>query len=222
MGLKPSILENKTNCMTLVVAFILGFFIAAVGIVAPGMLNMTIAKISVSESKKEALLFAFGAVVVVLIQCFVGVYFAKFIDANPSVSENLKKFGTVIFILLTFFFLFNGIRAKKPKPEVQIKNKKNRFVYGATLSSLNMFAVPYYAFISLTLASKEVFDFELLSIVVFSIAAALGTYTIFYLYAILFKKIEHKVSFISNNINFLIAAITGLVAISSMYKLLAT
>ncbi|WP_073582384.1 LysE family transporter [Flavobacterium cucumis] len=208
--------------MTLVVAFILGFFIAAVGIVAPGMLNMTIAKISVSESKKEALLFAFGAVVVVLIQCFVGVYFAKFIDANPSVSENLKKFGTVIFILLTFFFLFNGIRAKKPKPEVQIKNKKNRFVYGATLSSLNMFAVPYYAFISLTLASKEVFDFELLSIVVFSIAAALGTYTIFYLYAILFKKIEHKVSFISNNINFLIAAITGLVAVSSMYKLLAT
>ena len=222
MELKPSILENKTNCMTLVVAFILGFFIAAVGIVAPGMLNMTIAKISVSESKKEALLFAFGAVVVVLIQCFVGVYFAKFIDANPSVSENLKKFGTVIFILLTFFFLFNGIRAKKPKPEVQIKNKKNRFVYGATLSSLNMFAVPYYAFISLTLASKEVFDFGLLSIIVFSIAAALGTYFIFYLYAILFKKIEHKVSFISNNINFLIAAITGLVAVSSMYKLLAT
>ena len=206
--------------MTILLSFILGFFIAAVGIVAPGMLNMTIAKLSVSESKKEALLFAFGAVSVVLIQCFLGVYFAKFIDANPSVSENLKKFGTVIFILLTFFFIYNGIRAKKPKLDVKIKNKKNRFIYGATLSSLNMFAIPYYAFVSLTLASKDVFDFELSSIIAFSLAAALGTYAIFYLYAILFKKVEHKVGFISNNINFLIAAITGLVALSSIYKLL--
>ena len=38
--------------MTLVVSFFLGFFIAAVGIVAPGMLNMTIAKISVSDGIK--------------------------------------------------------------------------------------------------------------------------------------------------------------------------
>lgn len=206
--------------MTILFSFILGFFIAAVGIVAPGMLNMTIAKLSVSEDRKQALLFAFGAVLMVLIQCFVGVYFAKVLDANPSISENLKKFGTVIFILLTFFFIYNGIRAKKPKLDVAIKSKSNRFVYGITLSSLNMFAIPYYAFVSLTLASKEVFQFTLPNIITFTIAAALGTYFIFYLYAVLFKKVEHKVTFITNNINFLIAAITGLVAVSSLYKML--
>jgi threonine/homoserine/homoserine lactone efflux protein len=208
--------------MTILLTFILGFFIAAVGIVAPGMLNMTIAKLSVNEDRKQALLFAFGAVLVVLIQCFVGVYFAKVLDANPSISENLKKFGTVIFILLTFFFIYNGIRAKKPKLDVAIKSKNNRFIYGITLSSLNMFAIPYYAFVSLTLASKEIFQFTLLNIVTFTVAAALGTYFIFYLYAVLFKKVEHKVTFITNNINFLIAAITGLVAISSLYKMLTT
>jgi threonine/homoserine/homoserine lactone efflux protein len=208
--------------MTILLTFILGFFIAAVGIVAPGMLNMTIAKLSVNEDRKQALLFAFGAVLVVLIQCFVGVYFAKVLDANPSISENLKKFGTIIFILLTFFFIYNGIRAKKPKLDVAIKSKNNRFIYGITLSSLNMFAIPYYAFVSLTLASKEIFQFTLLNIVTFTVAAALGTYFIFYLYAVLFKKVEHKVTFITNNINFLIAAITGLVAISSLYKMLTT
>lgn len=206
--------------MTLLLSFILGFFIAAVGIVAPGMLNMTIAKLSVNEDRKQALLFAFGASLVVLIQCFVGVYFAKVLDANPSISDNLKKFGTVIFILLTFFFIFNGIRAKKPKLDVAIKSKSNRLVYGITLSSLNMFAIPYYAFVSLTLASKEVFQFTVPNIVTFTVAAALGTYFIFYLYAALFKKVEHKVTFITNNINFLIAAITGLVAVSSLYKML--
>ena len=206
--------------MTLLLSFILGFFIAAVGIIAPGMLNMTIAKLSINEDRKQALLFAFGASLVVLIQCFVGVYFAKVLDANPSISDNLKKFGTVIFILLTFFFIFNGIRAKKPKLDVAIKSKSNRLVYGITLSSLNMFAIPYYAFVSLTLASKEVFEFTLPNIITFTVAAALGTYFIFYLYAVLFKKVEHKVTFITNNINFLIAAITGLVAVSSLYKML--
>lgn len=206
--------------MTILLSFILGFFIAAVGIVAPGMLNMTIAKLSVSEDRKQALLFAFGAVLVVLIQCFVGVYFAKVLDANPNISENLKKFGTVIFILLTVFFTYNGFRAKKPKLEVAIKSKSNRFIYGITLSSLNMFAIPYYAFVSLTLASKEVFQFTLPNILIFSFAAALGTFFIFYLYAALFKKVEDKVTFITNNINFLIAAVTGLVAVSSLYKML--
>jgi len=206
--------------MTILLSFLLGFFIAAVGIVAPGMLNMTIAKLSVSEDRKQALLFAFGAVLVVLIQCFVGVYFAKVLDANPNISENLKKFGTVIFILLTVFFIYNGFRAKKPKLEVAIKSKSNRFIYGITLSSLNMFAIPYYAFVSLTLASKDVFQFILPNILIFSFAAALGTFFIFYLYAALFKKVEVMVTFITNNINFLIAAVTGLVAVSSLYKIL--
>ena len=115
--------------MTILLSFILGFFIAAVGIVAPGMLNMTIAKLSVSEDRKQALVFAFGAVLIVLVQSFVGVYFAKVLDANPNISENLKKFGTVIFILLTVFFIYNGFRAKKPKLEVAIKSKSNRFIY---------------------------------------------------------------------------------------------
>jgi threonine/homoserine/homoserine lactone efflux protein len=208
--------------MELLLTFILGFSIAAVGIVAPGMLNMTIAKLSVEESKKEAVLFSVGAVVIVFIQCFLGVYFAKFLDSNPNVSENLKQFGTIIFILLTIFFIYLGLKARKPKLEVTIKDTRNRFLYGLTLSSLNMFAIPYYAFLSLTIASKDIFHFTLTEIIVFAIAAALGTFTIFYLYAILFKKVEHKVGFITRNINFLIAAVTGLVAISSLYKMFST
>ena len=208
--------------MAIILPFVLGFLIAAVGIFPPGMLNMTIAKLSITENKKQALLFAYGAVLVVLIQCFTGLYFAKFLDSHPVISDNLKKFGVVIFILLTIGFIYAGLKSKKPKVEVEIKDKKNRIIYGITLSSLNMFAIPYYAFLSLTLASKNIFDFELVSIIVFSIAAALGTYFIFYMYAILFKKIEHKVGFITNNINFLIAAVTGIVAITSLYKMFST
>ena len=206
--------------MTFVLAIFLGLIISIGGIIIPGMLNMTIAKISIKESQKQALNFALGAVVVVFIQSFLGTYFAKFLDANPVFSEGLKKIGTIIFIILTIAFTIMGLKAKKQKEiKVDIEAKRNRFFYGMAMSSFNMFAIPWYAITSLMMASKELFQYDMISIVLFSISAAIGTYFVFYLYAKFFKKIEHKLTFIVQNINFLIATLTGIVAVSSLYKM---
>lgn len=206
--------------MELVIAFLAGFVIAAIGIIAPGMLNMTIARLSVEENRRQALLFSFGSVVIVFFQSFAGTYFAKFLDTNPHITETLKKFGTVIFILLTFFFIYNGIQAKKKrKINVEVKDKRNRFLFGLTLSSLNMFAIPYYGVMSLMLATKDLFHFSIAEIISFSLAASIGTFAIFYIYAVFFRKIEHKVTLLSKNINFFIAIITGVVAMTSLIKM---
>uniref|UniRef100_UPI004049991C DUF4870 domain-containing protein n=1 Tax=Flavobacterium sp. TaxID=239 RepID=UPI004049991C len=106
---------DKNQFMTFVLAIFLGLIISIGGIIIPGMLNMTIAKISIKESQKQALNFALGAVVVVFIQSFLGTYFAKFLDANPVFSEGLKKIGTFIFIGLTIAFTIMGFNAKKKK-----------------------------------------------------------------------------------------------------------
>ncbi len=206
--------------MMFALAIVLGLFISIVGIIIPGMLNMTIAKISVKENQQQALNFAFGAVVVVFFQAFIGTYFAKFLDAHPFFSDGLKKIGTFIFIGLTIAFVIMGCKAKsKKRKKVTIETKNNRFLYGVVMSAFNMFAIPWFAFTSLMMASKDWFVYDLLSIVLFSISAASGTYFVFYLYALYFKKIEHKLSFIVQNINFFIAFLTGLVAISSLYKM---
>ena len=202
--------------MTFVLAIFLGLIISIVGILIPGMLNMTIAKISIKENQTQALNFAFGAVVVVFFQCFFGTYFAKYLDANPVFSEGLKKIGTFIFIALTIVFVVIGFNAKNKK---NIKVKRNRFFYGVALSSFNMFAIPWYAITSLMMSSKDLFQYDMISIVLFSLAAAIGTYFVFYLYAKFFKKIEHKLTFIIKNINFLIAVLTAIVAFSSLYKM---
>ena len=206
--------------MTFVLAIFLGLIISIGGIIIPGMLNMTIAKISIKESQKQALNFALGAVVVVFIQSFLGTYFAKFLDANPVFSEGLKKIGTIIFIILTIAFTIMGLKAKKQKEiKVDIEAKRNRFFYGMAMSSFNMFAIPWYALTSLMMSSKDLFQYDMISIILFSVSAAVGTYFVFYLYAKFFKLIEHKLTFIVQNINFLIAALTGIVAISSVYKM---
>lgn len=206
--------------MTFVLAIFLGLIISIGGIIIPGMLNITIAKISIKESQKQALNFALGAVVVVFIQSFLGTYFAKFLDANPVFSEGLKKIGTFIFIGLTIAFTIMGFNAKKKKEiEVKIDKKRNRFFYGMALSSFNMFAIPWYALTTLMMSSKELFQYDIISILLFSFAASSGTYFVFFLYAKFFKKIEYKLTFIVQNINFLIATLTGIVAVSSLYKM---
>ena len=206
--------------MTFVLAVFLGLIISIGGIIIPGMLNMTIAKISINENQKQALNFALGAVVVVFIQSFLGTYFAKFLDANPVFSEGLKKIGTFIFIGLTVAFFIMGLNSKKKKEvEVKIEQKRNRFFYGMALSALNMFAIPWYALTTLMMSSKDLFNYDMLSILLFSLSAATGTYFVFYLYARFFKLIEHRLTFIVKNINFLIAFLTGIVAISSLYKM---
>ena len=206
--------------MTFVLAIFLGLIISIGGIIIPGMLNMTIAKISINENQKQALNFALGAVVVVFIQSFLGTYFAKFLDANPVFSEGLKKIGTFIFIGLTVAFFIMGLNSKKKKEvEVKIEQKRNRFFYGMALSAFNMFAIPWYALTTLMMSSKDLFNYDMLSILLFSLSAATGTYFVFYLYARFFKLIEHRLTFIVKNINFLIAFLTGIVAISSLYKM---
>jgi len=206
--------------MIFFLAFILGLVVSIIGIIIPGMLNMTIAKISVNENRNQALRFAFGAILVVFFQAFLGTYFAKFLDANPVFSEGLKKIGTLIFITITIVFTILGMQAhKKNKITVGIENKKNRFFYGMALSAINMLAIPWYAFTSLLLSSKKWFYYDIISILMFSMAAAFGTYVVFYWYAVFFKKIEHKLVFIVKNMNFFIAFLTGLVAVSSIYKI---
>jgi threonine/homoserine/homoserine lactone efflux protein len=206
--------------MIFFLAFILGLVVSIIGIIIPGMLNMTIAKISVNENRNQALRFAFGAILVVFFQAFLGTYFAKFLDANPDFSEGLKKIGTLIFITITIVFTILGMQAhKKNKITVEIENKKNRFLYGMALSAINMLAIPWYAFTSLLVASKKWFYYDIISILMFSLAAAFGTYVVFYWYAVFFKKIEHKLVFIVKNMNFFIAFLTGLVAVSSIYKI---
>ncbi|NHN27038.1 LysE family transporter [Flavobacterium jejuense] len=208
--------------MEYLISLLLGFLIAFIGILPPGMLNMMVAKLSVNENKKAGLLFGYGAGLIVVLQCFLGLYFAKFLDSHPVVSENLKKFAVLIFIVLTFVFIYNGLKPKKEKAEVTIENKKNRFLYGMILSSFNMFAIPYYVFASLTLSSKYIFKFSTSSNLFFVAGAGLGTLLVFHIYVSIFKKIENKVGFLIKNINFIIAAITGIVAISSIYKMVSS
>ena len=209
--------------MSVLFAFAFAFLFSFVGVLPPGIVNMTVANYSVKKSLKRARRFINGAILVVFLQSILAYYFATFLESHPQVIQNLKLVGSVVFILLTIFFLGKGIQnfidSKGEIKKKATKSKLKPFLHGVFISGLNVFPIPYYAFVSLYLSAFIEDFFTNLVGLAFVVGVTLGTYIVFIGYAYLFRIIKHKVTFFIKNINFIIALITGLIAVFTIYNL---
>ena len=204
--------------MSLIYPFLAGFVAASIGIALPGLINMTAAKVSLKDGKDRALMFVFGALLIILFQTLASVFFAKFLTANPDVIIKIKEIGLVIFMVLTFYFL---VIAKQPNFQNRtIKSKKSRFFLGMLLSALNFFPIPYYVFVTITLSAYNLFSFQTKPLIGFLAGVLLGSFSSFYCYISFFSKIESKTSFLIQNMNKIIGSITALVSILTLYKII--
>ena len=100
--------------MTLFISFLSGLLAAVIGIFPPGLINMTAAKTSINDGKNRAMLFVFGALVVIFFQTYISLIFAQYINNHPEVVVLLREIGLIIFSVLSIYFL--GF-AKKPNPQ---------------------------------------------------------------------------------------------------------
>ena len=170
---------------------VLGFFIACLAVIPPGLINMTAAKISLQEGKNEAISFAIGASVIIFFQTFIAVLFARFISNHQEIVSTLQEIGIFVFSLLSFYFFWIAKKPKKIKTDSRVKGKSNRFFLGMLLSSLNLLPIPFYVFASMTLAASGYFSFDKIPVAEFVIGVMIGSFTVFYIYIVAFKKIEN-------------------------------
>ncbi|WKL47025.1 LysE family transporter [Flavobacterium pectinovorum] len=207
--------------MALLTPLLSGFIAAFIGIIPPGLINMTAAKINLKEGKKNALWFVIGAVLVIFFQVFVAVLFAQVIDNRPDVVTLLREVGFVIFAFLTIYFLFLAKEPKtKKKSKIKKSSKKSRFFLGMLLSGLNFFPIPYYVVVSVTLASYHLFVFENNIIFTFVLGSVIGSFAALYSYVAFFGRIEKKTDYLMRNMNTIIGSITGLIAIVTLFNIL--
>ncbi|MFM7683229.1 MAG: lysine transporter LysE, partial [Bacteroidota bacterium] len=113
----------------------------------------------------------------------------------------------------------NAIHTKDAIKKKSAKSKLKPFLHGIFISGLNIFPIPYYAFVSLYLSAFIEYFFTNLVGLAFVFGTTLGTFIVFMGYAFLFRKIKHKVAFFIKNINFIIAIITGLISVFTIYNL---
>ena len=197
-----------------------GFISAFIGIIPPGLINMTAAKVNHKEGKRNALWFVLGAILIICVQVFFAVLFAKIINRRPDLVTLLREIGFGIFATLTIYFLWLAKKPKDKTKKFKKNSKTNRFFLGMLLSVLNLFPIPYYVFISITLASYKLFFFDTTSILIFVNGVILGSFLVFYFYITFFNRIENKRDFILKNMNTIIGSITGLISIITLINII--
>ncbi|WP_299366144.1 lysine transporter LysE [Winogradskyella sp.] len=206
--------------MSITVVFFLGLFVSLIGVIPPGLLNMTAAKISLKEGPGRGITFSSGVCLIVFVQTYVAAIFSRYLSNRPDIVEILQRVAFVIFVLITVYFLVIARNQKEAKVETDIKSKQSRFFHGMFLSSLNVFPIPYQAYMTITLASFGWMDFERISIITYVTGAAMGTFVMLYFYIFFFDKIKDKSFTSQKSMNYSIGIITGVVALVTFINIL--
>ncbi len=206
--------------MTITITFFLGLLVAIVGVTPPGLLNMTAAKISLKDGYSRGITFSIGACVIIVIQTYLGVLFARYLSNHQDVVDVLQRVAFILFVLITIYYLLIAKTEDKPKAELKVKSKKSRFFQGMLLSALNVFPIPYQAYMSITLASFGWMSFEKTSIFSYVAGAATGSFVIFYIYIFFFDKIKSKTLTSQKSMNYLIGTVTGIISIITLFHIL--
>jgi len=211
-------LYPKYIFMDLMTHFIIGFLVAFIGSIPPSMLNMTALKTRLNTNAKEAKKYILGVSTVVLLQTYIAVYLSKYVLENPKILEVISQLGIVIFLLLSMYF-YKESNKEKQVVSTQKNFKKFFFITGLILSSLNMFAIPFYCGVVAFLDLFSCFRFDIASVVSFVVGTGVGTFSILFFYVKYAFKIQEKTGKITKNINLVLSILTALVALISMLKM---
>jgi threonine/homoserine/homoserine lactone efflux protein len=204
----------------MIILFLIAFLAATAGIALPGLINMTAAKISMREGKESALSFVFGALIIIFLQALVAILCCRFIASNYAVLLLIRKVGFGLFVVLTIYFLGFAKNTISNPNKIKIRSKSSRFFLGILLSTLNLFPIPFYIYLVLSLSTAGYFDFKNGSIALFLMGVILGSFNMFYYYIKFFKNIQTKTDFFFKNMNKIIGIITAIVALISLFKIL--
>lgn len=206
--------------MNITLVFFLGLIIAFVGVIPPGLLNIAAAKISLKEGYSRGIMFSIGVCVIVLVQTYVAAIFARYLSNHPDIIDILQRVALVIFVLITIYYLVFAKKQTKPEAVENIKSKHSRLFFGMFLSSLNVFPIPYQAYMTITLASFGWLTFDITSIASYVAGSAMGTFVMLYVYIFFFDKIKNKSFTSQKNMNYIIGTITGIIAIVTLINII--
>lgn len=205
--------------MNFFICLILGIVIAASGSITPSFLNLTVVKFSLRNGKKAAFYLIGGYATVLFFQANIGAYLSSILMKNSEYITLIQKIGTGILFLLSinFFRLYFTSKQKEKKVEIE---KSKAYLHGIGMSLLNTIAIPFYFTTISILIGLEYFEYSLLNSFYFSIGSTIGSFTLYSLYAIVAKKIEHKLNYIANKMDFILGCLTGVVGLGNLIFLL--
>ncbi len=198
--------------------FLITYFAALAGVIPPGLINMSVAKTCVERGRKNGILVALGASLIVLVQALIAVLLARYIFGNPYVQSMLLRTGLVIFLIMAIFFFVKAKRNHVPKVKISKNRGLKSLGKGMMISSLNILPIPYFCALGAALNVSGKVEYDIVAITVFIIAAAIGTFTVLYFYAVFFAKIEKKGASFNKYSNYFMAVLMVVLMIITLVR----
>ncbi|HAV54452.1 MAG: lysine transporter LysE [Aequorivita sp.] len=205
--------------MAIIYNLLVGFFGSFIGVLPPGLINMYAAKISMREGRKRGLLFSIGVCIIVMLQTYIALLFARYIGKHPEIVSMLQKVALGIFISLTIYFIFIAKDTRREIRDHGENSKKNRFFLGMFIAMLNLLPLPYWMYLSITFAAFGAFSFTEPELFFAVVASGIGTFSSLALYVQFFRPKEHAPK-LKLNMNYVIGIITALISIITFIKIL--
>lgn len=205
--------------MNITVVFLAGFIATFLATLPPGLLNMTAAKISLKDGHTRGIMFSLGACLVIIFQALIATVFARYLNKHPDVIDVLQRVAFVIFVLISIYFLLIAKSTEKKEKSLDIKSKSSRFFQGIFMSSINVFPIPFQAYVAITIASFGWLEFDNTGITSYVAGATSGAFVALYIYMFFFDKIKGNKITSQKGMNYLIGIITGVIAIITLINI---
>ncbi len=201
--------------------FLVTFFASLVGVIPPGLVNMTVARTCLERGKNNGILVAIGASVVVVLQALVAILLAKYIFFNPFVKNILLRTGAVIFFLMAIYF-FAKAKQRETKIKVYRRGNTRSFFKGVMMSAINVLPIPYFVAIAAGMSVSGKIEYDATRIIAFIIAAGSGTFITLYFYVFSFLKIEKKTASIAKYSNYFMGILMLILVIITLARIIYT
>jgi len=199
--------------MEYLVALGIAFGFSFVGMLPPGMLNMTVIGLSMKKGFKVALFFAIGAAIVEFFQSLLVI---KFADSAQSFLDEYELYvnwtAVVILIALGLSFLFTKQKKENIEEKKVEGNAMSALVKGITLAFANVLVYAFWLVQGIYWTQKGVLYNEWPILITFSFGIFLGSVAAYVVYILLGEKILSKFDSFARNLNKILAGIFFLLA----------
>jgi hypothetical protein len=118
-------------------------------------------------------------------------------------------------------YFFSTAKSTNIQLEHSIKSKQSRFFQGMFMSALNVFPIPFQAYVVTTLLSFKWMNLEATTIGTYVSGAVMGTFMALYIYILFFDTLKNTKLASPKNMNYTIGIITLLVAIVTLINLVS-
>ncbi len=199
--------------------FLIGFFMAFIGLMSPGLLTMSALNIAIDRGSKEAGKFAIGASLPIIIQAHIALLGAHHIKMHPEILDKFSVVAIFIFFILSIVF-FKQYRQRKLTTKTPRFSIRSSFWYGFFISAINPLAIPFYFTYSTLLELQGWLQIKEPYITIFVLGAVLGVVSILTLYGKHAPTLLSRLQFVTKHFKLILSIIMlGLAVISLLHVL---